>query len=48
LLLGLLLDLGIEVHVGYGMGLEHDLSLCVGPSYKPSGDHIIPSLLKRI
>jgi len=42
------LDLGIEVHVGHGMGLEHDLGLGVGPSYKPGWDHIIPSLWKRI
>ena len=28
------------MHVGHGMGLEHDLGLGVGPSYKPCWDHI--------
>jgi len=38
----------IEMHMGHGLGLEHDLDLGVGPSYKPCWDHIISSLLKRI
>jgi len=32
--------LGLKVHVGYVLGLEHDLGLDVGPSYKPCWDHI--------
>jgi len=28
---------GLEMHVGHGLGLEHDLGLSVGPSYKPWG-----------
>jgi len=43
LLLGLLVGFGIEMHVGHGLGLEHDLGLGVGPSYKPCWDHIIYS-----
>jgi len=31
---------GIEMHVGHGLGLKHDLGLGVGPSYKPCWDHI--------
>jgi len=31
---------GLEMHVGHGLGLEHDLGLGVGPSYKPFWDHI--------
>jgi len=33
-LLGLLVGFGIEMHVGHGLGLEHDLDLGVGSSYK--------------
>jgi len=32
--------LGLDVHVGHGLGLEHDLGLGVDPSYKPSWNHI--------
>jgi len=35
LLLGLLVGFGLEMHVGHGLGFEHDLGLNVGPSYKP-------------
>jgi len=38
LLLGLLVDFGLEMHVGHGLGLEHDLGLDVGPSYNPCWD----------
>jgi len=31
----------IEIHVGHGLGFEHDLGLGVGPSYKLCWDHII-------
>jgi len=41
LLLGLLMGLGLTVHVGHGLGLEHDLGLGVGPCYKSCWDHII-------
>jgi len=40
LLLGLMMGLGLKVHVGHGLGLEHDLGLSVGPSYKSCWDHI--------
>jgi len=40
LLLGLLMGLGLKVHVGHVLGLEHDLGLGVDPSYKPCWDHI--------
>ena len=40
LLLGLLVGLGLEVHVGHGLGLEHYLGLGVSRSYKPCWDHI--------
>jgi len=43
LLLGLLMGLGLKVHVGHVLGLEHDLGLGVDPSYKPCWDHIISS-----
>jgi len=45
LLLGLLVGFGIEMDVGHGLGLEHDLGLGVVPSYKPSWDHISPTPL---
>ena len=48
LLLGLLMGLGLKVHVGHVLGLKHGLGLGVDPSYKPCWDHIIPSHLKRI
>jgi len=32
--------LGLKVHVGHVLGLEHDLGLGVDPSYKPCWDHI--------
>jgi len=35
LLLGLLVGFEIKMHVGHEFGLEHDLGLGVGPSYKP-------------
>jgi len=35
LLLGLLMGLGLKVHVGHVLGLEHDLGLGVDPSYRP-------------
>jgi len=38
--IGPLDGLGLDVHVGHGLGLEHDLGLGVGPSYKPCWDHI--------
>ena len=44
LLLGLLIGLGLKVHVGHGLGLEHDLGLDVGPSYKPCWDDITYSV----
>jgi len=34
------MGLGLKVHMGHGLGLEHDLELGVGPSYKPCWDHI--------
>ena len=34
------MGLGLEVHVGHGLGLEHDLGLGVGRNYKPCWDHI--------
>ena len=40
LLLGLLTGLGLKVHVGHVLGLEHDLDLGVDLSYKPCWDHI--------
>jgi len=40
LLLGLLMGLGLKVHVGHVLGLKHDLGLGVDPSYKPCWDHI--------
>jgi len=40
LLLGLLVGVGLEMHVGHGLGLEHDLGLGIDPSYKPCWDHI--------
>jgi len=40
LLLGLFVGFGLEMHVGHGLGLEHDLGLGIGPSYKPCWDHI--------
>jgi len=39
------MGLGLKVHVGHGLGLEHDLGLGVGPSYKPCWDHINQSAL---
>jgi len=48
LVIGPLMGLGLKVHVGHVLGLEHDLGLGVDPSYKPCWDHIIPSHLKRI
>ena len=39
LLLGLLMGLGLKVHVGHVLGLEHDLGLGVDPSYKPWTGH---------
>jgi len=44
LLLGLLIGLGLKVHVGHVLGLEHDFDLGVGPSYKPCWDHIMKYL----
>jgi len=41
LLLGLLVGFGLKMHVGHGLGLEHDLGLGVGPNYKPCWDHIM-------
>ena len=43
LLLGLLMDLGLKVHVGHVLGLEHDLGLGVDLSYKPCWDHKVDS-----
>ena len=40
LLLGLLMGLGLKVHVGHVLGLKHDLGLGVDPNYKPCWDHI--------
>jgi len=34
------MGLGLKVHVGHVLGLEHDLGLGVDPSYKPCWDHI--------
>jgi len=39
-IIGPLGGLWIEMHVGHGLGLEHDLGLGVGPIYKPFWDHI--------
>jgi len=38
------MGLGLKVHVGHVLGLEHDLGLGVDPSYKPCWDHISSSL----
>jgi len=35
------MGLGLKVHVGHVLGLEHDLGLGVDLSYKPCWDHII-------
>jgi len=41
------MGLGLKVHVGHVLGLEHDLGLGVDPSYKPCWDHITnPNQLK--
>jgi len=40
-LLGHLVGFGLKMHVDHGLGLEHDLGLGVGPSYKPCWDRII-------
>jgi len=40
------LVIGLEMHVGHGLGLEHDLGLGVGPSYKPCWDHITTTFSK--
>jgi len=34
------MGLGLKMNVGHVLGLEHDLGLCVDPSYKPCWDHI--------
>jgi len=38
------MGLGLKVHVGHVLGLEHDLGLGVDPSYKPCWDHITQPL----
>ena len=38
LVIGPLDGLGLDVHVGHGLGLEHDLGLGVDPNYKPCWD----------
>jgi len=38
------MGLGLKVHVGHVLGLEHDLGLGVDPSYKPCWDHITGTL----
>jgi len=40
LVIGPLDELRLDVHVGHGLGFEHDLGLGIRPSYKPCWDHI--------
>jgi len=40
------MGLGLKVHVGHVLGLEHDLGLGVDPTYKPYWDHIMDFISK--